>query len=377
MTTGDQHLGGRGVETCGSAAESGPMSEPTAPPLLVTEDEALRAELVRLSAAAGVVLDLVRDVDEALLAFPRSALVLIGTDVVDRVAASHPGRRPQVYVVGRQAPADDVFRAALGCGADAVLTLPEAASSLVDLLTDAGNDSPSDCVVVGVIGGAGGVGSTTFAVALAQVLAERGPALLVDTDGDGAGVDRLLGIEAESGVRWDALMQSAGRLSSRALREALPRRHELSVLTWPVDRSRGLSTAAVREVLAAARRGYPGVVVDLPRRSDPIAEEVLARCDEVLLVSTMTLPAVSAAVRVGARLPGTATRLVLRGRAAGLQRAEVERLLGLPVAAAMTDQRRLDEAVSLGLGPLRSRGPLARAAREVADGLVPGRGARR
>jgi hypothetical protein len=49
----------------------------------------------------------------------------------------------------------------------------------------------------------------------------------------------------------------------------------------------------------------------------------------------------------------------------------VGRLLQLPVLATMADQRGLDEAIDLGAGPLRSRrGPLARAARAVADALV-------
>jgi hypothetical protein len=42
--------------------------------------------------------------------------------------------------------------------------------------------------------------------------------------------------------------------------------------------------------------------------------------------------------------------------------------VGLPVLAAMADQRGLAESIDLGLGPLRSRrGPLARAASDVLD----------
>ena len=40
----------------------------------------------------------------------------------------------------------------------------------------------------------------------------------------GPGVDRVLGLEDHDGFRWDALCQTTGRLSARALREALPRR---------------------------------------------------------------------------------------------------------------------------------------------------------
>jgi hypothetical protein len=64
------------------------------------------------------------------------------------------------------------------------------------------------------------------------------------------------------------------------------------------------------------------------------------------------------------------TSLVVRGSAAGVAPREVSRLLDLPLTATMADQRGLDEAISLGIGPLRSRrGPLARAAHAAAGVL--------
>jgi len=87
------------------------------------------------------------------------------------------------------------------------------------------------------------------------------------------------------------------------------------------------------------------------------------------------VPAVTAAARVARRLPSRpGAGLVLRGGAAGVAPREVERLLDLPVVATMGDQRGLDEAISLGVGPLRSgRGTLARAARRAAGALLPQR----
>ena len=69
---------------------------------------------------------------------------------------------------------------------------------------------------------------------------------------------------------------TTGRLSTRSLREALPRAGDLSVLTWPPDRPAALQAFAVREVLSAGRRGFATVVVDLPRHPDPVAEEATA-----------------------------------------------------------------------------------------------------
>ncbi|RNL62186.1 septum site determining protein [Nocardioides marmoriginsengisoli] len=351
------------------------MPVPPAPPLLLTADAALRAELTRLAAAAGVTPDCTGSVVEALRLWSAASVVLVGADLVEEVADAAPVRRSLVHVVGLQEPSDAVYRPALGFGAERVLTLPRAEATVIDLFTDSDDGTSAYGALVGVIGGAGGVGSSIFAAALAQTLGEVGGALLVDADEHGAGVDRILGLGSAFGVRWDALAQSTGRLSARSLREALPRRGGLSVLAWPVDRSFAVSATVTREVLSAGRRGYPVVVVDLPRQPDPVAEEVLRHCDLVLLVCTTTAPAAAAATRVAARVPTSRSWVVLRGGVA--LGSDVETLLGLPVLRAMADQRGLDEAIGLGLGPLRSRrGPLARAAASAANLVLTLPGAR-
>jgi hypothetical protein len=156
------------------------------------------------------------------------------------------------------------------------------------------------------------------------------------------------------------------------LRDALPHRGGVSVLTWAGDRPAGLQAFAVREVLSAGRRGHDAVVLDLPRHPDRVVDEVLSRCDHLVLVCGVTVPAVTSASRVAARLAGvsTDTHLVVRG-SGGVDPSEIARVLHLPLAAAMPDQRGLDEAVDLGAGPIRSRrGALARSARLVAGRVV-------
>jgi secretion/DNA translocation related CpaE-like protein len=331
----------------------------------------LLADLVRLAAAAGVDPEIARASAPALRAWASAPVVLVGPDRAGDLARCRPPRRSAVHVVGRGALPDELFRDALAIGAESVTGLPVSESWLVELLTDVGDGGGAGGVTVGVVGGAGGVGATVFAAALAQVCAADGSALVVDADPLGAGIDRVLGVEHVDGIRWDALLRATGRLSARSLREALPRRDRLSVLSWPADRTPSLQAFAMREALSAGRRGFATVVVDVPRHPDPVLDEVLARCDQVLLVSTLTVPAVAAAARLAARLPsGSRSGLVLRGGAAGIAPHEVGRLLDLPVLATMADQRGLDEAISLGIGPLRSgRGTLARAARQVAAAL--------
>lgn len=266
-----------------------------------------------------------------------------------------------------------MFRTALALGAENLSELPVSETWLIELLTDAGDGGGSRGVTVGVVGGSGGAGASVFAGALGTIAARRGRTLLVDADPLGAGIDRVLGFEELDGIRWDSMMQATGRLSARSLRDALPHRAGLSVLTWPADRPATLQAFAMREVLSAGQRGHQTVILDLPRHPDGVVDEVLTRCDHVVLVSGVTVPAVASATRVAGRLPGgsTHTHLVTRGGRGGVDPSEVSRVLGVPLLAAMPDQRGLDEAVDLGRGPVHSpRGALARAARRVVDELL-------
>ncbi len=347
-------------------------------PLLVSDDPLLVADVQRLCAAAGVVPEVVRDVAEALRLWVGAPVVLVGADSAAVLAASSPPRRPRVHVLGRVPVGDALFRDALAVGAETVAGLPASETWLVELLTDVGDGGAAPGVTIGVIGGSGGAGATVFAAVLAQMSAEVGRTLLVDADPLGAGIDRVLGLEDSRGIRWDSMLQTTGRLSSRSLREALPRSGKLSVLTWPTDRSASLQAFAVREVLSAGRRGFDAVVVDLPRHRDALVDETISRCDHVVLVSTLTVPGVSSAARVAHRLPEStpARHLVTRGGRAGVAPESVSRLLRIPLLAAMSDQRGLDEAINLGAGPARSgRGALARAARTVAVALLERRDA--
>jgi secretion/DNA translocation related CpaE-like protein len=364
------------VAVVGGAAEHRGMD--VTAPLLVSADPLLVADVQRLSAAAGVVPEVVRDPAHALRWWSGASVVLVGADCAGVLAASSPPRRQRVYVLGHSPVGDSLFREALGVGAETVAGLPESETWLVELLTDVGDGGAAPGVTIGVLGGAGGAGATVFAAALAQVAADLTPTLLVDADPIGAGIDRVLGLEAADGIRWDSMLQTTGRLSSRSLREALPRSGALSVLTWPSDRPASLQAFAMREVLSAGRRGFEVMVVDLPRHHDAVVEETITRCDHVVLVSTLTVPAVTSAARVAIRLPEfTPERhLVTRGSRAGVTPESVSRLLRMPLLASMGDQRGLDEAINLGAGPARSRrGTLARAARTCAAALLPSQSA--
>lgn len=333
--------------------------------LLVGADPDLLQEITRLAAAAGVVPEVVPDPVTALASWSRVGTILVATDSVTTMTQLRPGRRAGVHVVCGDAPAESCWREALVLGAESVMELPADGPRLSELLVDADAGAAPIATTIGVIGGSGGVGASVFAAALAQSLGRGRPALLVDADPLGAGQDRLLGMEDMAGIRWDALSRSTGRMSGRSMREVLPSRSGLGVLTWPADDPVGLQAAAMREVLSAGTRGFGTVVIDLPRHRDPVADEAISRCDHLVLVVAASIGGVAAATRVLRRLPGsTPQHLLVRTRRGGIRPDEVAEVLGAPLLATLADERGLTEALDLGAGPLRSgRGPLARACR--------------
>ncbi|KRA30082.1 MULTISPECIES: septum site-determining protein Ssd [unclassified Nocardioides] len=342
------------------------------PPLLVTADEALLAELLPLAAAADVTPTIARDPLAALATWSRAPVVLVGPDLAEVVAEVGPEKRPRTYVVTVRNAPHELYRTALKLGADQVIDVGGSSGWIVDLLADLTERRTDRGRVIGVIGGSGGAGATTLACALGQWAARSGPSVVIDCDPQGPGLDRILGVERHEGFRWDALCQTTGRLSARALRDALPRCGDLGVLSWYVDgRVQTLQAFAVREALSAARRGHRVVVVDLPRSTDPLIDEIAARCDELLVATSASVVGVAGAARMRARFADhAAPGVVLRGEA--FAAADVQRAVGLPVVAQMRDQRGLAEAVDLGLGPLRhARGPLARAVARILDDAAP------
>jgi secretion/DNA translocation related CpaE-like protein len=244
-----------------------------------------------------------------------------------------------------------------------VAELPRSEGWLVERLTDVVDSGPARGLTIGVVGGSGGSGATTFACALGQVAARSGPAVVIDADPFGPGADRVLGLDLVDGVRWDALGHTTGRLSARSLRDSLPRREGVGALTWYAGaKPRRLQPFAAREALSAARRGHDTVIVDLPRAPDPLVDEIGSRCDHLLVIVVPTVVGVAAAMRVCGRFadPGS-LGLVVRG--SGMDDDSVRRVVGAPVLVRMPDQRGLAESIDLGLGPIRSRrGPLGRAA---------------
>lgn len=212
--------------------------------------------------------------------------------------------------------------------------------------------------VIGVVGGSGGVGASSFAAVMAAV---AGGALLVDLDVAGAGIDVTLGIESTSGARWSGLRLAGGRLEPDALVSGLPRWGSVPVLAADVA---DLDPDAVLQVLDVARSTGP-VVLDLPRRSSPERAAALVHCALVVVLARGDVDGLVAAHALVDGLPELPSGLVCRR--GEVPSSDAARLVGVPLFGELPG---LDGSRQV-LNPHRPPSAAARVAAGVLRGLRP------
>ena len=103
-------------------------------PMLITSDEQLLDELLRLAATAGVDVDVVPDVGSATRGWSAASSVVLDAALLDDLVALHLPRRGGLIVIGHDLDDADVWRRAVNVGADHVVFLPDAAEWLIDTL---------------------------------------------------------------------------------------------------------------------------------------------------------------------------------------------------------------------------------------------------
>ncbi|HZN81583.1 MAG TPA: septum site-determining protein Ssd [Mycobacterium sp.] len=341
--------------------------------LALVGDAALRNDVDRVAAAAG--LPVVHASDPSGRSVWTAAVAVV-LDVAAARRCAHralPRRSRVVLVVGSEPHAAD-FEAAIAVGAQQVIALPARDSELMAELSDAAEvsrDGDRRGPVVAVIAGRGGAGASVFSTALAQSATGLSEALLVDADPWGGGIDLVLGCEGEAGLRWPDLAVHGGRLSYSALRDALPQRHGVSVLSGSRTGS-DVDAAPLSAVIEAGSRGGATVICDLPRRSTGAVEAVLDAADLVVIVAPADVRSCAAAAAISpwVSLGNPNAGVVVRGPSpGGLRPTEVAEIVGLPLLAAMRAEPRLADALERGGLRLRRRSALAAAARRVLAAL--------
>lgn len=337
--------------------------------LAVVVDASLLRDVDRVAAAASMRVVHV-DSPSSRKAWLAASAVVLDLAGARRCAELGLPRRDRVLVVGTAEPDPEWWHVAISVGAQRVLSLPADETALVAELSDANSasDDGRRGAVLAVVGGCGGAGASVFATALAHAAKTS---LLVDVDPWGGGIDLTLGSERDAGLRWPDLALGGGRVGYTALSAALPSRHGVTVLS--AGQSGGeIDAAALAAVVDGGCRAGVTTICDLPRRATPAVGAALDAADLVVLVAPADVRSCAAATAVGHWLVENNPNvgLVVRGPApGGLRAADVSRIAGLPLLAAMRTQPGLAAQLERdGLRP-RHRSPLMSAARQVLEVL--------
>lgn len=356
-----------------------PGERPPARTLIVAPDGPRLEALLHAAAAAGAEVEVCADAGQGRSSWPDAPLVLVAAErAADVIQAGLP-RRPGVLVVAADPDDPRLWRHAVALGAESVLVLPDAEAALIDRLADAAESGGARARTLGVVGGRGGAGASTLAAALALAGARAGlPSWLVDADAYGGGLDLVLGGEELPGLRWRDLAGATGRVSAAALRQHLPERAGVRLVSWDRGRPTDVPAEVVGGVVAAARRTGGLVVIDVPRPPAALGQAVLGEVETALVVVPAEVRAAAAAARVAAAVAGRVAdvRVVVRGPApAGLPAQAVAEALGLPLAGELRPEPRLAADLERGVPPGRSgRSPLRRFSdRLVAELFTPQR----
>jgi Flp pilus assembly CpaE family ATPase len=202
--------------------------------------------------------------------------------------------------------------------------------------------------VVGVMGSKGGVGATTIACSLAVELHKRAneTALLVDLNLDGGLVSFLMNAESDFSI-LDAI-NNVHRLD-RSFWGGIAAHHPSGL---DVVRSPGMLGSApydidkLRHVLTLVRPYYRWIILDVGRLNE-VSGQVLDRIDELLLVTTTSVPGLYEAKRtIGAlgkaEFEGDRLRLIVNqlGNTQDFRGSELDKVFGIPVYAKLSGAAR-------------------------------------
>lgn len=339
---------------------------PSARPLVVSADEQLLDDLLRLLAAAGAEAQVATGGPPLRRAHRESPLVLLGVDVLSAPAVRDlPRRNGLVVVAGHELPPEDWARA-VEVGAERVAVLPADEAWLVSRAAAAVRPPVEPGRLIVVSGSCGGAGASTVATAVAVAAAPR--VLLVDGDPGGGGLDLVIGGERAEGLRWPELSGLRGRVAGDALLAALPEVAGVHVLAADRRVRADVPGEAVAAVVQAGLADGCTVVLDAARggSSDPASLPVdpgLA----LLVVPARVRAATAARLLVEAEgSPWSRAQLVVRPVVGGLSVAEVEQVVGRPLIARLDHDRSAVPRGERGEPPtVTGRSPLGAVARRV------------
>jgi secretion/DNA translocation related CpaE-like protein len=272
--------------------------------------------------------------------------VFIDPDVTD-IQIEHP----TIALVTGRPVGTDTWKQAMSFNATYVATIPESRDWLLDNLTA---PITQKALCVAIVPGAGGAGASTIASALAfHATSIFESVCLIDCDQTNAGLDIILGIEGQPGMRWPNFRSLSGAISGTDILRGLPVRDDVSILSTNSEDI----VIGIQEVLEIVRQILSTtdlVILDLSRDAGLSKDsELLALADMIWVVVPATVRGCASADRVVANATDNNENVELVVRSipgATLTPLEVAQILNLPLAGYVSTDTRVVEQIEQGFG---------------------------
>jgi len=312
--------------------------------LLVTRDDRVITEFQKIAAVTQtpLVIESEPNADDLSNAYR----VFVASDCAE-VNLNHP--EIVLVVIGATGPATWQFAAKLS--ANHIAVIPDSRDWLVAHLS-APVTKKGLCVAI--IPGSGGAGASLLSVGLAfharQLFSD---VVLVDLDESSAGLDIVLGIETQPGMRWQDFHSLTGSISGSDILRGLPARDGVALLTHNDSKSTPAKFAP--DAIIEQLRGVSGlVIIDFPRFTNQIAAvKILQQCDVAFVVSPSTVRG-SATTKIAISKISkhvTTTELVIRNLpGTNLDALRIAQSLDVPLAGVVNSDPRIVEQIEQGFG---------------------------
>lgn len=312
--------------------------------LLVTRDDRVITEFQKIAAVTQTPLVIESEPSAADLS---SAYRVFVTSDCAQENLNHP--ETVLVVIGTTGP--ETWRFAAKLSANHIAVIPDSRDWLVEHLS-APVTKKGLCVAI--IPGAGGAGASLLSAGLAfharQLFSD---VVLVDLDENSAGLDVVLGIETQPGMRWQDFHSLTGSISGSDILRGLPARDGVALLTH--NDSETLPDKLLRDTIIQQLRGVSGlVIIDFPRfTNQKFAIEILKQCDVVYVVTPSTVRGSASTKKEIAHICKHATNVELIIRnfpGTNLDALKIAQSLDVPLAGSVNSDPRIVEQIEQGFG---------------------------
>ena len=312
--------------------------------LLITRDDRVIQEFVKIAAVTQT--KLIVSESPSGSEITQSYRVFVASDLAGAVID-----HDEIVFVVVGATDSSTWQSAMQLNAKHVVTIPDSRDWLIANLTPPITNLGSCISVVPAVGGAGAsLLAAGFSHHARQIFNE---VALVDTDFDSAGLDIMLGMESQTGMRWQDFTNLTGAISGNDIFRSLPTRDGVGLLTHGLVKCRPESLP-ISEILKQLQTSCGLVVVDLPRFTGKKYQiEVLNQSDLTLVTTPTTVRGCASAKHLLTRLRDQTELIELVVRkipGSNLDPLHIAEMLDTPLAATISSDTRIVEQVEQGFG---------------------------